>query len=252
MKASSNDYNMFFSFFENLSKSGIVGISPEDPLILEMDRLMEKNKQVFYISDVILMDILFISKSVQTMFGIKPEKVSQGYFLTTTHPEDYKKHSLARLKLIDMAQELYKQKKGFKLISISVKARNAEGTYFNALYQAYLFFSKVPYETVYVILVITDISEFKKTHKGFHFYAGEDRRFFRYPDKELLMTGSIYSPTEMKIIERVDQGLSSKEIADELFRSIHTINTHRNNIRFKSGKSSINDVIHELKEKGLL
>ena len=252
MTASSNYYNMFFRFFESFSKSGIEGIAPDDTFMLELDRLMEVNKQLFYISDVILMDIFFVSNSVKTMFGIEPEKVSQGYFLTTTHPEDYKKHSLARSRLMEIAQDLYNQKKGFKIISVNVRARKPEGTYFNVLYQAYVFYSKVPYESVFLILVLTDISEFKKFHKGSHFYNGEDLRFFRYPDDELLMTGSIYSPTEMKIIEIIDNGFSSKEIADQLFRSIHTINTHRNNIRDKSGKSSVNDVIHELKEKGLL
>ena len=43
-----------------------------------------------------------------------------------------------------------------------------------------------------------------------------------------------------------------KEIADKLFRSVNTINTHRTNILQKSGKSSIADVIRDLKADGLL
>ena len=53
------------------------------------------------------------------------------------------------------------------------------------------------------------------------------------------MTGNIFSHTEFNIIELIDEGLSSKEIAEKLFRSVHTINTHRTNILEKSGKSSI-------------
>jgi DNA-binding CsgD family transcriptional regulator len=186
------------------------------------------------------------------MFGVEPEKISQGFFLTTTHPEDYKRHSLARTKLMHMGQELYEQKKGFKIISTNVRARKNDGNYFNALYQAYLFYSKVPYESVFLILIITDISEFKNIHKGFHFYNGEERNFFRFPDNDLLMTGSIFSPTEFHIIELINEGFSSKEIADKLFRSVNTINTHRTNILEKSGKSSLAHVIRELNEKGLL
>jgi len=81
---------------------------------------------------------------------------------------------------------------------------------------------------------------------------GEDPKIFRYPDDKLLMEGNIFSHTEFKIIELIDQGLSTKEIAVKVFRSPFTINTHRTNIIKKSGKSSIADVIHDLKEKGLL
>ena len=88
--------------------------------------------------------------------------------------------------------------------------------------------------------------------KNFHFYSGDDSRFFRYPDDELLMTGNIFTHSEFKIIELIEEGLSSKEIAEKLYRSVHTINTHRTNILDKSGKSSITDVIHDLKEMGLL
>jgi len=252
MKNDYQDYNLFIKFFNSLSKSGLEGIAPDDPLMAEMDQMLERNKQLFYISDVILMDILYVSKSIYTMFGVEPEKLSQGFFLTTTHPEDYERHSLARTKLIQMGQELYAQKKGFKIISTNVRARKTDGKYFDALYQAYLFYSKLPYESVFLILVITDISEFKTIHKGCHFYNGEESRFFRYPDDELLMTGCIFSPSEFNIIKLINKGLSSKEIADKLFRSVNTINTHRTNILQKSGKSSIADVIRDLKADGLL
>jgi len=246
------DYGLFFEFFDSFSKAGIEGITPEDPLIIVLERFIETNKQLFYISDVILMDVLFVSKSIYPMFGISPEKFSKDYFLTTTHPDDYYRHRLARTKLFGIAQELFIHKKGIKIISTNVRARKPDGSYFDVLYQAFLFYSKVPYESVFLILVMTDITGLGKVHKGFHYYIGEDRKFFRYPDKELLMTGSVFSHTEFSIINLIDDGLSSKEIAQKLFRSIHTVNTHRTNIIKKSGKSSITEVIHELKEKGLL
>ena len=45
------------------------------------------------------------------MFGIEPENVPQGFFLTTTIPEDFKRHQLARAHLIDQAQRLYATKR---------------------------------------------------------------------------------------------------------------------------------------------
>ena len=40
------------------------------------------------------------------MFGIDQDKVTAGFFLTTTHPDDLKRHHLARSKLISVAQEI--------------------------------------------------------------------------------------------------------------------------------------------------
>jgi len=252
MITENQDYNLYHGFFEHFSKAGIAGVSPSDPLLLELDKFMEMNNQLFYISDVILMDILYVSKSITTMFGIEPEKVTQGFFITTTHPEDFNRHHLARTNLVSMADELYILKKGQRITSLNVRARKPDGSYFNALYQANLFYSKAPYESVFLILVLTDISQVDYIHKSSHFYCGDDSRMFRFPDDTLLMEGNIFTPTEFEIIKLIDQGLSTNEIAEKVFRSPYTINTHRTNIIKKSGKSTIADVIRHLKDKGLL
>ncbi len=103
-----------------------------------------------------------------------------------------------------------------------------------------------------MILVITDITGFKNIHKGFHFHTGDDIRYFRFPDDELLKAGNIFSPTEFEILKLIDDGQSSQEISEKLFRSLYTINTHRANIMKKANKTSIAEVIHDLKKKGLL
>ena len=187
------------------------------------------------------------------MFGIDQDNVTTGFFLTTTHPDDLKRHHMARSILISVAEELYIQKSGTKIISINVRGRiPGSKEYADYLYQSFIFYSKIPYESAFLILVITDISDFEKPYKGFHYYIGNDPKIFRFPDKELLTSGLIFSHSEFRIIELIEQGLSTKEIAEKLFRSPLTINTHRSNIIKKAGKSSIADVIRDLKARGLL
>ena len=247
------DYSLFYKFFVTYSEGDFKGIDPNDPLVQELDIYMDHNRQLFYITDVIQLDIKFISKGVKSMFGIDPDKVTTGFFLTTTHPDDLKRHHLARAKLISEAQEIFIKKSGTCIISANFRGRIPGTTeYADYLYQCFLFYSKIPYESAFLILVITDISGFKKIHKGFHYYIGNDPKVFRFPDEELLSKGSIFSHTEFKIIELIEQGLSTKEIAGKLFRSPLTINTHRSNIIKKAGKSSITEVIRDLKAKGLL
>jgi DNA-binding CsgD family transcriptional regulator len=247
------DYSLFYKFFVTYAEHDYNQIDPDDPLMQELDIYLDNNRQLFYITDVIQLDIKFISKGVRSMFGIDQDNVTTGFFLTTTHPDDLKRHHLARAKLISEAQEIFIKKSGTSIISSNFRGR-IPGTneYANYLYQCFIFYSKIPYESTFLILVITDISEFDKIHKGFHYYIGNDPKAFKYPDEELLSKGNIFSHTEFKIIEFIEQGLSTKEIAVKLFRSPLTINTHRSNIIKKAGKSSITEVISELRAKGLL
>jgi len=247
------NYSLFYKFFVNYSEQDFKGINPDDPFIQELDSYMDNNRQLFYITDVISLEIKFISKGVKSMFGIDPDKVKTGFFLTTTHPEDLKRHHLARSKLISVAEELYIQKSGTKIISSNFRGRIPGTTGYNDyLYQSFIFYSKIPYESAFLILVITDISEFEKPIKGFHYYIGNNPKIFRFPDKELLSSGLIFSHSEFRIIELLEQGFSTKEIASKLFRSPLTVNTHRSNIIRKAGKASTAEVIRELKEMGLL
>jgi DNA-binding CsgD family transcriptional regulator len=247
------DYSLFYKFFVTYSERNFKGINPDDPLVKELDSFMDCNRQLFYITDVIQLDIKFISKGLKSMFGLDRDKITTGFFLTTTHPDDLKRHHLARSKLISTAEELYIQKSGTKIISANFRGRIPGSTeYADYLYQCFIFYSNIPYESTFLILVITDISGFGNIHKGFHYYIGNDPKVFRYPDDELLSTGSIFSHTEFRIIELIEEGMSTKEIAEKLFRSPLTINTHRSNIIKKACKTSTTEVILELKAMGLL
>jgi DNA-binding CsgD family transcriptional regulator len=247
-----NNYDLFFRLIETYLPGGFMNINPEDPIVRETGKMLESNNQFFYIGDLILFKMLFIHKRVYDMLGIEPETIAPGFFITTTHPEDQRRHHMARAKLITMGQEFYVKRDGKGFISFNVRTRKPGGGYYSMLYQFYFFYSNVPYETVFLMVVFTDISHFGKIPKGFHYYIGTDRSYFRYPDPELLAIGNIFSPSEFEILQLLEAGLTSEEIAQKLFRSVHTINTHRSNIIKKSGKSTTTEVILDLKEKGLL
>ena len=61
--------------------------------------------------------------------------------------------------------------------------------------------------------------------------AGRVRESFGDVDKDLLKL----TPTEMEVCQYIQDGLTSKEIADKLYSSFETIQTHRKNIRKKMG-----------------
>ena len=102
-----------------------------------------------------------------------------------------------------------------------------------------------------MIQVVTNVTWCKKINPDGHYYSGNDLSLFKFPDENLLKIGSVLSKRELEIIKLIAAGLSSKEIAQKIFLSVNTVNTHRHNITKKTGMSTP-DVIIDLQNKGLL
>jgi hypothetical protein len=245
-------YSIYFDFIESYLPSGFLKINPDDPIMLKLEKLTVENNQYFQVFDVGQMKFLFTSKNIFHMLGVTPEDINPGHYTQRIHPDDEERLGQARARVYKMEKEIFKAQKGSALTSYNLRVRNTEGNYCNLFVQDYMFFSPIPYKAVFLIQVITNIDWYKMKKDRFHHYAGNDLSLFRFPDQKLMETGPDLSFREFEIIRLIEAGLGSKEIADKLFLSIHTVNTHRSNILEKSGKSQISDLIYEFKEKGLL
>jgi DNA-binding CsgD family transcriptional regulator len=248
----SSSYDLFFRFIETFAPAGFKSIDPEHRLVLQIESMMEENDQFFFIGDILHMKILFTSKRSINMIGIEPEILSPYHFKEATHPDDIQRHGLGNAKLFNMSHDLFVAREGNMLLSTNLRFRGSEGKYSNILIQGYLFYSEFPQKTVYYLQVNTNINWFRKIKHGFHYYTGNDLSYFRYPDEEMLMKGNILSEREFEIVKSIRKGMSSEQIASKLFLSKYTVNTHRNNILKKTGKSNISELIYELEQLGIL
>ncbi len=64
--------------------------------------------------------------------------------------------------------------------------------------------------------------------------------------------GSIYTKREFEIIKLIELGFNTEQLAEKLFVSTNTVNVHRGNIIKKSGKARISELIHDLRDQGML
>ena len=246
------DYSLFFKFIETYTPVGFKGINPADELIQELEHMMEENDQFFYVADAIHMKIIFTSKRSTEMIGVNPEDVSFYHFMEATHPNDIQRLNIGRTKLIKWAQDFFIAGKGSTLLSTNFKIRNPDGDYSNYLMQNYLFYSSIPYKTVFFLKVHTNIDWSKNIKHGYHYYIGNDLSYFRYPDQEMLQMGNIFTKREFEIIKLIESSLSTEQISEKLSLSPYTVDSHRSNILKKTGKTYISDLIYDLKERGLL
>jgi len=245
-------YNLFFRFLETYTPVGFQGIDRTDPLIKELEEMMDATNQFFYVADIIQMKVIFTSKRSTQMIGIEPTEVSPYHFMEATHPDELQRLNLGRVKTIKLAQDLFIAGDGNTVFSTNFRMRTPCGKYSNFLIQGYLYFVTIPYKTVFYLKIHTNIDGVKKIKHGFHYYIGNDLSFFRYPDEELLNLGNVFSDREFEIIKLIASGMNTVQIATKLFLSQYTVNTHRGNILKKTGKVHISELIYELQERGML
>jgi DNA-binding CsgD family transcriptional regulator len=186
------------------------------------------------------------------MIGVEPVQLNPGHFVEVVHPDDLTRLGLLRAQTFVVEKEVLETNKGSALVSFTIRLRNPAGLYFNCLCQAYFFYSPIPQSAVYLLQVISNVDSFEMRKRGFHHYKDKDLSYFRFPDQALLNIGPAFSSRELEILKLIESGLSSKEIADKLFLSVHTVNTHRRNILEQCGKDNISNLIYELQEQGLL
>jgi DNA-binding CsgD family transcriptional regulator len=252
METLSRSYGLFFDFIDKYLPGGFQEIDPDSSLMLDLERMMETNNQFFFIGDQINVKFFFASKRSLDFIGVEPKDINPMSFLHSIHPDDLTRLSLIRTKIYALGSELYLAGKGIAIISTTLRFQDSSGNYTNQLVQCLLFYKDLPYSTVFRLQVHTSISGFRKTMHGYHYYIGDDLSYFRYPDERLLLMGDIFSDREFEIIKMVSEGLNSKEIATRLFLSVHTVDTHRRNILKKTNKSSMYELILDLKKMGLL
>ena len=252
MLKDSGQYKLFFKFKKAYSLAGFKCIDRGDSLILTLEEMMDENNQYLSVFDMLNMKTLFVSQGIIKILGVKPEDLTSYHFKEATHPDDLKRQELGLLQLFKITHELFVAKKGEMVISSTIMMRSPGGNYINQLLQGYLFFSLLPIETVYMIHINTDISWYKKNKNNFHYYIGNDMSNFRFPDDNLLRVSHSFSDREFEIIKLIHAGLESVQIANKLFLSKYTVNTHRKNILKKSGKDNISELIFYLENIGLL
>jgi DNA-binding CsgD family transcriptional regulator len=246
------NYEIFSLFFEKHKAQGFKNIDCLDPLVVELEEKMKDTRQFFYIGDLIQIRVLYASKGLFNFFGQIPAESYPFAVFEASHPECKQRHSVARAKLIKLGQDMYNNKWEKRFLSTNLTIRNVNGNYAHLAFQGYLTYSEAPYPSVFLVMVHTDIGNIAQIKHGYHFYAGPDESFFRYPDNEMLMTGNVFTDREFEIIKCIADGLNSQQIAEKLFLSIYTVNTHRRNILAKTNKDSTLELVIDLQEKGVI
>jgi DNA-binding CsgD family transcriptional regulator len=176
-----------------------------------------------------------VSRSLQRLLGYAPEAFSTGglqFWRCLLHPADadnlgkLQDRVGAFLRLVPPPQRVGHQ------CSYDYRLRKSDGTYVRLLEQSTVLHTDTRGEITHLAAVCTDITYWKKNEvltASVVSPTGDTCLVCTTADGEFTRQNAL-SKREKGILSLVGEGYTSREIADRLFISLHTVNTHRRNL----------------------
>ncbi|MFV0418334.1 MAG: LuxR C-terminal-related transcriptional regulator [Dysgonomonas sp.] len=167
------------------------------------------------------------------------------------HPDDLcplVKNGIAALKFLHANKENLQD---YKMIS-EFRIRNAIGQYVRVVEQ-YTLLEKDKSGNAWLSLSVLDLSPDQssfKTVRG-HILNVKENKFFSIENLSSQKTSDL-TTREIAVLQLIKEGLLSKEISEQLFISVHTVNTHRQRILEKLDVNNSMEAVKYASTLGLI
>jgi DNA-binding CsgD family transcriptional regulator len=231
-------------------------ILPERIKLLEKLNVIDSSS--ISIFDLYKREHLYFSSGFTHMLGWdidEAHRVGSSYADNRVHPDDLAKlleagNYFIRLGLFYLEAVVWKN---YKLI-VDYRVKNAKGEYTRVIEQ-HICLETDKKGKYWLDLSIMDINPFQDLTIPFqcrllNFKTGE---LFKFPPENILNQDTPQlSNREKEILKCIADGLVSKQIADRLFISVNTVNTHRQRIIEKLNVTNTAEAIRYASELGWL
>jgi len=170
------------------------------------------------------------------------------------HPEDLAVAVESGIYFLKMAMNMENGRLyDFKLVN-DYRIRKSDNTWIRVEEQ-HRILETDPYGNIWLALSIVDVSpdqdiDAPMRSRLLHQKTGEVHNFYSMNGKPFSLT--ILTAREKQVLDLLSKGYISKQIAASLNLSVHTVNTHRQNIIGKMGVTNIAEAIRNASKLGLL
>ena len=187
------------------------------------------------------MSFLFVSSSVQGITGYSSKEFLDGglnFTLSNYHPDDALRHRIILREILSFNNSLPVCDRSMYRYSSDFRLRRVDGRFIRLLDQHTCIEKDSEGRPLIDLIVYTDITFFKTDNRMIFTiskYDEAEKKFIELHQNYLPeLTDGILSKREAEVLDYIYQGLPNKEIADKMNLSLHTIETHRKNIRKKT------------------
>lgn len=198
----------------------------------------------------------FYHKGFENALGYSVDKLTADFFVRNIHSADlamYFDVSKALLSFVMYnSDHLIPFKSSF---NINYRVQKSDGTYISVLRQSTPFIKNKEGKVEAYISLCTDISNIADDHRvKWHIYGPKSEQFpyFLKQQTKGHEEEKLFSDRELDILKLLGLGHSSTEIAEKLFISNNTVNTHRKNLMRKANVNKTVDLLFYAKENGYI
>ena len=249
-------------FYHTVKKiwGNVVTNDTENPVALKQQLELHKRllnifqvgQHYYMIFNVYHAELEFISDGIIDVLGYEPGEMNAMLFLSLIHPDDKPYFLSFETRTAYFFPKLPFEKRGLYKYQHDYRIKTKFNNYVRLLHQI------LPIEfdesNIYRSLVLhTDISHIKSDGVPCLSIIGLEGEpsYYNIKDTEMFVKSyDIFTRREREILHCIVEGKSSKGIAQELFISLNTVNTHRKNILAKAGVKTPLDLVSKAIREG--
>ena len=200
---------------------------------------------------------LYMSDKGKVLGGYDPDnflsEIGMDYSFSNIHPEQRSPALLIQLKIISYGIEHMASAENNVVANMMFQYKKKNGQYIQLLQKAMAVESDGDGHPLLYLRFGYDISHLVKPSVGLIINAPDETLIWTYnTTKKCLEQVNLLSAQEKKILGLLAEGRHSKEIADMLFSSPHTVDTHRRNLLKKTNCFDSTALITFAKMTGLI
>ena len=206
----------------------------------------------YFVFNIYSGEIEFMSAGITKVLGYTPEEVTVAFLMDKIHPEDRPYFLNYEHKIATFFKGLpFEKIKNYKA-QYDYRLKNKDNKYVRILHQAV----QVEYDETNFYRTFdlqTDITHLKPDGLPTFSIIGLDGEpsYYNITDQgAFTQSYDQFTKREREILKYIVEGKSSKAIADDLYLSLHTVNTHRKNILNKANCKTPVDLVSKALSEG--
>ncbi len=227
-----------------------------DDHITFLESIRKVHNSAISIYDMSKMQHVYISSTFEDLLGWNLEeavKPGHEYIDSLMHPDDYHRLNKAAFGFFELIMKVKKKDRAnmehYKMV-MDYRTKGKDGSYVRVIEQ-HKVLEIDPDDNFWLSLSTLDISPDQDVESVCRYRLVNSKTGELYHLPNLALYSSL-SMREQEVLQLLAKGLISKQIADQLFISVNTVNTHRQRILEKLEVSNTAEAVQHARRLGLI